>query len=198
MKELNGMVGNTTESISDMSGQGQDDDLSVEEEVIVLESLFGIMGEYGNNIMIYSSESIVLKHQINVGHIVRSFQFTKNNRELIVVTKDQRVRIYSLATFDGAYIRELHTVHKGAVTCTDLSQNGGYMLSGGQDNLLKIWDYDAQKTVPYYFQAFIGHTYPLVNAMFNPLDNGMVISAAENDGIYIWQFHGDTHSNFHP
>ena len=26
----------------------------------------------------------------------------------------------------------------------------------------------------------------------------MVISAAENDGIYIWQFHGDTHSNFHP
>lgn len=198
MKELNGMVGNTTESVSDMSGQGQDDDLSVEEEVIVLESLFGIMGEYGNNIMIYSSESIVLKHQINVGHIVRSFQFTKNNRELIVVTKDQRVRIYSLATFDGAYIRELHTVHKGAVTCTDLSQNGGYMLSGGQDNLLKIWDYDAQKTVPYYFQAFIGHTYPLVNAMFNPLDNGMVISAAENDGIYIWQFHGDTHSNFHP
>ena len=198
MKELNGMVGNTTESVSDMSGQGQDDDLSVEEEVIVLESLFGIMGEYGNNIMIYSSESIVLKHQINVGHIVRSFQFTKNNRELIVVTKDQRVRIYSLATFDGAYIRELHTVHKGAITCTDLSQNGGYMLSGGQDNLLKIWDYDAQKTVPYYFQAFIGHTYPLVNAMFNPLDNGMVISAAENDGIYIWQFHGDTHSNFHP
>ena len=62
MKELNGMVGNTTESVSDMSGQGQDDDLSVEEEVIVLESLFGIMGEYGNNIMIYSSESIVLKH----------------------------------------------------------------------------------------------------------------------------------------
>lgn len=34
--------------------------------------------------------------------------------------------------------------------------------------------------------------------MFNPLDNGMVISAAQNDGIYIWQFHGDVHSNYHP
>ena len=72
------------------------------------------------------------------------------------------------------------------------------MLTGGEDNLLKLWDYDAQKTVPFYFQAFIGHTYPLVSAMFNPLDNGMVISAAENDGIYIWQFHGDTHTNYHP
>ena len=169
-----------------------------ENEVITYEALFGIMGEYGNNIMIYSSESVVLKHQINVGQVVRSFQFTRNNRELIVVTKDQRIRVYSLANFDGVYIRELHTVHKGAVTCTDLSNNGGFMLTGGQDNLLKLWDYEAQKSVPYYYQAFIGHTYPLVNAIFNPLQNGMVISAAENDGIYIWEFHGDTHSNFHP
>ena len=34
--------------------------------------------------------------------------------------------------------------------------------------------------------------------MFNPLDNGMVISAAENDGIYIWTFAGDVSTNFHP
>ena len=59
------------------------------------------------------------------------------------MTKDQRVRVYSLATFEGAYLRELCTVHKGAVTCTDLSTNGGFMLTGGEDNLLKIWDYDA-------------------------------------------------------
>lgn len=122
-----------------------------EEDLFVHESLFGIMGEYGNNIMVYSSDSIILKHQINVGCIIRSFQFTKNNREMIVVTKDQRIRIYSLASFEGVYLRELQTVHKGAVTCTDLSKNGGYMLTGGQDNLLKMWDYEAQKTVPYYF-----------------------------------------------
>ena len=171
---------------------------AVPQEIVTHEALFGIMGEYGNNIMIYSSDSIILKHQIQVGHVIRSFQFTKNNRELIVVTKDQRVRFYSLATFEGAYLRELHTVHKGAVTCTDLSGNGGYMLTGGQDNLLKMWDYEAQKTVPFFFQAFIGHTDPLVSTMFNPLDNGMVISVAENDGIYIWQFNGDTATNYLP
>lgn len=32
--------------------------------------------------------------------------------------------------------------------------------------------------------------------MFNPLDNNMVISAGDRDGILIWQFHGDTQTNF--
>ena len=168
------------------------------EEVTVNESLFAIMGEYGNNLMIYSSDSIILKHQISVGAIIRSFQFSKSSREVIIVTKDQRIRIYSLARFEGLYLRELTTVHRGACRTTDLSNNGGYMLTGGEDNLLKMWDYDAQKTVPFFYQAFIGHTFPLVSAMFNPLDNGMVVSAAENDGIYIWGFYGDTKSNYHP
>jgi hypothetical protein len=52
--------------------------------------------------------------------------------------------------------------------------------------------------VPAYFQAFIGHTFPLVGTMFNPDDNNMVITAAENDGIYIWDFHGDTKTDYYP
>ena len=48
---------------------GDEDEMSIDEEqeIIFMDSLFGIMGEYGNNIMIYSSDSIILKHQINVG-----------------------------------------------------------------------------------------------------------------------------------
>lgn len=162
------------------------------------ESLFAVMGEYGNSVMIYSSDSAVLKHHIQVGIVVKSFQFSKNGREIIIVTKDQRIRFYSLTRFEGNYMKELQTVHRGAVTATDLSSNGGFMLSGGEDNLIKIWDYDAQTTTPSHFQAFIGHTFPVVNALFNPWDNNMVFSAGQNDGIFIWQFHGDTHTNFFP
>jgi WD40 repeat protein len=196
-----GMESEERDAYADPDQQSQSDDPSflVQEAVTeVHDSLFAIMGEYGNNIMIYSSDSVILKHQINVGQVVKSFQFTKNCRELIVVTKDLRIRVYSLARFEGIYIRELHTVHRGSITTTDLSQNGGYMLTGGDDNLIKLWDYDAQKNVPAYYQAFIGHTFPLVKTLFNPHDNGMVITTAENDGIYIWQFHGDTKSNFYP
>jgi len=63
--------------------------------------------------------------------------------------------------------------------------------------LMKVWDYDAQKTAPYFYQSFIGHTYPVNQVMFNPLNNNVLFSSGEKDGIYIWQFHGDTQTNFH-
>ena len=59
--------------VNEMNGRlpemGDEDEMSIDEEqeIVFMDSLFGIMGEYGNNIMIYSSDSIILKHQINVG-----------------------------------------------------------------------------------------------------------------------------------
>lgn len=81
---------------------------------------------------------------------------------------------------------------------TSISENRGYLLTGGEDNLLKIWDYQAQKAVPYWFQSYIGHTKPIVNAFFNPLDRGQIFSTADMDGIFIWDFNGDTETNFMP
>ena len=54
---------------------GDEDEMSIDEEqeIVFMDSLFGIMGEYGTCIMIYSSDSIILKHQIFVGHVIRSF-----------------------------------------------------------------------------------------------------------------------------
>ena len=74
---------------------------------------------------------------------MKSFQFNKRGNEIIVVTKDQRIRFYSLSRFEGVFIKELTTVHREAIRTTDLSNNGGFMLTGGEDNLIKIWDYDA-------------------------------------------------------
>lgn len=156
------------------------------------------MGEYGNNLMIYDTESIILKHQIQAGYVLRSFEFNKNATEVVLVTDDLRIRFHSLVKFEGVFLRELQTVHRGSINSIDLSLNGGFMLTGGEDNLIKIWDYEAQKSVPYYFQAFIGHTYPITDVMFNPCDNNTIISTADKDGIYIWQFHGDTHTNCFP
>jgi len=83
--------------------------------------------------------------------VLKSFEFNKNATEVILVTADLRIRFYSLAKFEGVYLRELATVHRESINSTDLSLNGGFMLTGGNDNLLKVWDYEAQKTVPYYF-----------------------------------------------
>jgi WD40 repeat protein len=122
------------------------------ESCVITESLFGVVGDHGNSLMIYDTDSIVLRHQIHVGQVIRSFQFTHNNaKEVVVVTKDQRVRFYSLSRFEGLFLKELTSCHREGVSGIDLSQNGGFMITGGDDNLLKLWDTDAQKTVPYWF-----------------------------------------------
>jgi hypothetical protein len=48
--------------------------------------------------------------------------------------------------------------------------NAGYMVTGGEDTLLKIWDYSAEVTNAKNFQSFIGHSYDIVKVMFNPKD----------------------------
>lgn len=58
-----------------------------------------------------------------------------------MVTDDLRLRFYSLKTFEGVFLRELATVHRYGINSLDLSLNGGYMLTGGADHLLKLWDY---------------------------------------------------------
>ena len=82
---------------------------------------------------------------------MRSFRFANNNRDLVVVTKDCKVRFYSLMKYEGIFLRELANCHRGSITGMSISANSGYMITGGEDNMLKIWDYEAQKTIPYNF-----------------------------------------------
>lgn len=149
------MSENIDHSNNVMTNREDDDEEQTNSEVVQAyqqaESMFAIMGEYGNNILVYDTESIILKHQIQGGNVLRSFEFNKNGTEMTVITEDLKIKFVQLDKFEGTFIREILTVHRGAINCSDLSLNGGYMLTGGEDNLLKIWDYDAQKTVPYYF-----------------------------------------------
>ena len=69
-------------------------------------------------------------------------------------------------------MREVANCHRGSITGLDVSKNSGYMLTGGEDNMVKIWDYEAQQSIPYNFQSFIGHTYAITNICFNPENNG--------------------------
>jgi WD40 repeat protein len=65
------------------------------------------------------------------------------------------------------------------------------MLTGGEDTLLKIWDYSAEVTNAKNFQSFIGHTYGIVKVMFNPVKPNSIITVGAKDGIFFWDFNGD-------
>lgn len=60
-----------------------------------------------------------------------------------MVTADARIRVCSLAKYEGIFLREISTVHRGNVTSLSFSNNSSYMLTGGEDCMLKVWDYEA-------------------------------------------------------
>ena len=68
-----------------------------------------------------------------------------------MTTTDCKIKVYSLAKFEGILLRELSSVHRGNVVSLSMSNNSGYMVSGGEDNMIRVWDYEANKTTPYYF-----------------------------------------------
>ena len=74
----------------DMEGDEYDDEEGEEqtERAFMTDSLFGLVGDHGNNLMVYETDSIVLRHKINVGQVIRSFKFTENLREVFIITKD--------------------------------------------------------------------------------------------------------------
>jgi WD40 repeat protein len=53
------------------------------------------------------------------------------------------VRFYSLIKYEGIFMREVANCHRGNITGIDVSANSGYMLTGGEDSMVKIWDYEA-------------------------------------------------------
>ena len=126
---------------------------------------------------------------------MRSFQFNKNSANLLVNTKDLRIKFYGLDTFEGTFLRELTCCHRGAILSLDLSENGGYFLTGGEDNLIKVWDFEAQKTTPYFYQAYIGHTYAVSQVMFDPRNNNRIFSMS-HDGLFVWDFRGDCQTQY--
>lgn len=83
--------------------------------------------------------------------MLRAFEFASNNREMVFVTTDCKIKFYSLAKYEGIFLREISNVHRGNIVSLSISNNSGYMLTGGEDNMVKVWDYETNKTIPYFF-----------------------------------------------
>ena len=64
------------------------------------------------------------------------------------------------------------------------------MISGGDDCLLKVWDYEFEKTGPKSSQIFIGHV-GRINCLAFDANNTTIVTGGGSEGLYFWRFFGD-------
>jgi WD40 repeat protein len=133
--------------------------------------------------------------------------FSADSTQLVATTDDGRLVKYDAAS--GDLLREtppgLHRSsssrssrvvgggHRGTpLDALQLSPNGKFILTGGEDNLMKVWEYDLHGPSMPAFQSFVGHSHKVLEMHFvQHGDDTRVISIGEGNGIYVWKFHGD-------
>jgi WD40 repeat protein len=116
--------------------------------------------------------------------------FNKDATELIVATSDRRLARYDVAT--GTLIRETTAVHRGDVNTLDLSPSGAYLMTAGNDRMIRVWDAELRGPSPPPFQSFVGHASSIMQLAFSKLKDGVVnvVSVGEGNGVFVWRFYG--------
>jgi len=122
------------------------------------------------------------------GRSLKLVQFAPIKNEAYAITQDCRLHRYCLDT--GELAHESSPLHLDVINAMSMSDNGRFLLTGGNEGLLKLWLLG--KTGPHEkrCQSFIGHPSTIKAAMFSP-DKRQVVSVGSGYGILVWDVHVD-------
>merc|ERR1712039_1033777 len=98
----------------------------------------------------------------------KSIVYHPDESQLLTTGSDRKIGYWD--TFDGQAIRVLEGSEEGELTTLSISKSGSHYVSGGEDRLLKLWDYD--EGVCKYIG--VGHSGSITCAAIAP------------DQIFIW------------
>ena len=155
---------------------------------------FAVLGTHSSIIFIWDVQTFAQKFRINTsGFVIQKMLFSPNGQDLLVISSGQeyKVKFYGLNGFEAIFIKEFSKCHSFAeINDIAVSKNSKYLVTGGSDKIIKIWDYSARPNA-LRTQGFIGHSSSVSHLRFS-LDKNFLISCANGpDGIYIWSFNGD-------
>ena len=152
---------------------------------------FATIGPESNCALVWNCLTFGMKNRVPINNffIKRICLIHKN---LIACILDNcNVRFYALSAYEGVFIKELMNLHINNVNQFITSHNYKFLISSGEEGMIKIWDMKMVFKTMHSYQQFIGHATG-VRGLILMESKGLLISASENSGIYFWNFLGDT------
>ena len=107
--------------------------------------------------------------------------FSPNGVQILTCGTDRKITYWE--NLDGSMIRELEGSGVGALNCIDISPDGEYFVTGGNDSVVKLWTYNSGDTT----HVGMGHAAIVTALRFSP-DGKYVVTVSADGAIMIWKF----------
>jgi WD40 repeat protein len=125
----------------------------------------------GEDNKIYRFQVATGKRTILVGHEswVRDFAFLQDGKTVVACDYAGRIVWWPMADSVPQSIRSVDA-HEGWVRCIAISPDGNTLATGGNDNLVKLWDANTGKAI----RQFKGHVRHVYSVFFHPTQNTLL------------------------
>ncbi|XP_067164288.1 cilia- and flagella-associated protein 52 [Apteryx mantelli] len=103
--------------------------------------------------------------------------------EYQIITSGTDRRIGYWEVFDGSAIRELEGSASGSINGMDITSDGTYFVTGGDDHLVKMWDYNEGEVT----HVGVGHSGSITRLKICP-GNKYIVSVSADGAILRWKY----------
>ena len=112
---------------------------------------------------------------------VRDLVLTPDSETLISVASDEQMLFWSAKEAASKPIRSV-AAHQGWIRCLDIDPSGKFVVTGGNDCLVKLWDVETGKQMA----QLEGHDHHVYSVMFHP-DGKQILSGDLEGKVRIWE-----------
>lgn len=157
-----------------------------------------------NQIMISGgNDRIITLRHLKTGKIIRRFNehsgsiyslcFSSDGQTLISGSRDTTIKIWHLHTIDtykansinrliGDGLIDTLTGHSDSINAVAVTPNGQIIVSGSEDNTIKLWDLNSGKCLA----TLVGHEAGVRAVAISP-DGQLLVSGSADHTIKLWQ-----------
>ncbi|XP_042311141.1 cilia- and flagella-associated protein 52 isoform X2 [Sceloporus undulatus] len=104
-----------------------------------------------------------------------------DEHQLITSGTDRKIGYWEV--FDGSPIRDLEGSLSGSINGMDITSDGTYFVTGGDDHLVKVWDYNEGEVT----FVGVGHSGSITRLKICP-NNKYIVSVSADGAILRWKY----------
>lgn len=145
-----------------------------------------VVGSGDGHLSVFRLTDFVLLYHIPIAEPqaslknIRSLAFSPNQQHLAIACSDHKIRIIDTKTFT---LSHLITGHSNSVFCLQYTPDGKFLLSGGRDAHLRIWEVEKEYQ---NYQDIVAHLFAINDLTFSP-DGKYFATASADKTIKIWK-----------